>query len=148
MNPDASEPVVVPGVFLSDHVIREMGTGKLTLIGIFGAFNAPSFPLRVHNFWITVFLTNFATGSTGASIVLRVEDTSGLVIASAAATMQFQEGKMNPELMIEMPFCLRAMQIPKSGKYRVVVLCNDGELAKRDFLVNLVSPPSQSQIPS
>lgn len=45
MDPNYSEPLVVPAILCSDLVVREAGTGKLTLAGVFSGWQSP-FPIQ------------------------------------------------------------------------------------------------------
>ena len=143
MEPSDSDPVVIHAVLMSDHVIREAGTNKLTLVGIFSVWNCPGFPFITPPFWITVFMTNFRSGTKATDIVVRLEQKqTGMVLGNAAAHVEFAAGHVTPEAMLEIPFRLNAVLIPQPGAYRIVVLSNDEKIAERPFNANPVNLPT------
>jgi hypothetical protein len=143
MEASDAEPVVIQAVLMSDYVVREAGTNKLTLAGIFSVLNCPGFPFATPPFWITVFLTNFRNGTKEANVVVRLEQKqTGMVLGNAAGRIQFAEGKIAPEVMVEIPFRMNSMFVPQPGNYRVVVLVNDDKVAERAFVVQAVSSPT------
>ncbi|MBI2813382.1 MAG: hypothetical protein HYX71_03780 [Opitutae bacterium] len=147
MDQPESDPVVIQAILLSDHVVREAGTGKLTLVGMFGAWNCPGFPFQTPSFFATAVLSNFQPGTNMINVVLRVEQKqTGLVLVNSAARAQIPEGKITPKDIIEIPFKLPGIVIPQQGEYRVVVLANDEKIGERHFIVNL-APPVQQLLP-
>ena len=78
------EPALAPNIILSDSVIREAGTNKISLIGTFHNVNAPVFPLNIA-FFVTPSISNLRGKLDRLKIAIRVEDkSSSLVVASAA----------------------------------------------------------------
>jgi len=144
-NPD-SEPVVIQAILLSDAVIREAGTGKLTLVGMFSAWNCPGFPFQTPPFCATAILSNFANGTTQINVVVRIEQKqTGLVLASSVARAQIPAGKISHKDIVEIPFKLPGVVIPQEGEYRVVILADDEKLGERHWLARLVPAPSPQQ---
>jgi len=67
MASDAFEAVIAPRIIICDRVIREEGTGKLSLIGCFEGFIGPTFPFLSVPFFAVVAsqtLPPFLTNST------------------------------------------------------------------------------------
>ena len=80
------EPTLVKGIILSDSVIREHGTGKLSLIGCFTTYNFQILPSVAQPFVVTVFLTNLEGRLETFPITVRIEaPDSGHVLASSMA---------------------------------------------------------------
>lgn len=142
MESSNADPKVIAAILLSDNAIREMGTGKLTLVGLFGAWNCPAFPYNTPPFWITVSLTNFPAGTKSANVVVRLEQKqTGLVVGNTAAQIGFPDGKITLNSIIDLPLIMPGVVLPQPGTYRVVVLANDEKLDERAIEVNLASPP-------
>lgn len=138
-----SEPVVIPALMLSDHVVREAGTQKLTLVGIFSAWNCSKFPFPTPRFWVTVFLTNIRTAAA-LNLTVRIEDRqSGHVLASMAAKVEFQDAVLPPNTMVEIPLPVGSMMIPSAGTYRVVALVNDEKISERTFVVTSLTSATE-----
>lgn len=66
------EPVLCPGIIFSDGVIREHGTGKLSLIGSFTAYTFPTVPFVAPPFVVTVLVTNLQGRLERFPIAVRV----------------------------------------------------------------------------
>src|SRR5215211_1879654 len=88
METEAFEAVVAPRIILSDRVIREEGTGKLSLIGCFDGFVGQSFPFQSIPFFVTVTLTNIRSFPKQLDIVVRIETSAGHVMASSQAQVR------------------------------------------------------------
>lgn len=134
-----SEPAVLPFVVLSDAVIREEGTGKLSLIGTFEFFNAPSFPFQCPPFFATVAITNIqmarnaGEGPKEVNINVRIEDpNSGHVFGSATGKVGVLEGKsIDRDAVIQLPLPFPPMTFNAPGKLRVVLNVDNERLADR-----------------
>src|SRR4026209_956277 len=85
METEAFEAVVSPRIILSDRVIREEGTGKISLIGCFDAFISQGFPYQSPPFFVSVALTNIRKFPKQLDIVVRIETPAGHVMASSQA---------------------------------------------------------------
>lgn len=133
---ETAEPVVISAIMMSDHVIREHGTGKLTLVGIFSTWNCPGFPFQTPQFWVTTFLTNIkGLKDKGANIAIRLEDPqTGHVLASLAAKVQFAPEQQIPnEAMLEIPLPVSSMIIHHPGTFRAIALVDNEQIAMRTF---------------
>lgn len=149
MNPE-SEPTLLQFIVVSDLVIREHGTGKISLIGAFDQFNAPSFPFQAPPFFVTMGITNVhlsrAVGEAPKEINVnvRVEDrTSGHVFGNATGKVGVNEGtslSRHATIMITLP--LPAMTFTQPGPITIVVLVDNERLGDRTLLINALSAPT------
>lgn len=131
---DAAEPVAIQAILLSDLVIREAHSNKLSLIGVFNHWNSAGFPFTTAPFWVTVFITNFGPNTSEANITIRFEEPdSGHVIASAKGYVKFKEGAVQKDTMVELPFRINALGLRQQGTYRIVLLANDEKIGERKF---------------
>src|SRR4051812_27796774 len=79
------EPTLIPNINFSDGVIREQGTGKLTLIGTFQHFNVDKFPFQPPPFCVTIVLANLRGRLQGFKVAIRLQEkSSGYVVASSS----------------------------------------------------------------
>lgn len=140
------DPVLIPAVLMSDGVVREQGTGKLTLVGMFTSWFSQGFPYKTPKFWITVSVTNYRN-ITEVTVVIRIEQkASGLVIASAAAAIKFPKPP-EPNVIFEIPFPIDSVTFPQPGDYRIAVLSNDEKIGERVFAVVLRPPVVKPTLP-
>ncbi len=134
-----SEPTPLPFIIFSDSVLREHGTGKVSLIGTFEFFNAPSFPFQSPQFFVTVGVTNVQLSSnTGEgpkeiNINIRVEDPkSGHVFGNATAKVALVEGKaVDREAVITVPVPFPPMIFGEPGPVNVAVSVDNEKIADR-----------------
>src|SRR6266496_709805 len=118
-----TEPLLVPGITLSDMVIKEAGTNKLSLIGCFQRFNFPQFPARTGVWFATVGVTGIRDASS-FNVTARIEVTgSGHVISSTNAFIEVQGlASIPPDAIFEVPLPFNSVSFPKEGQYSIVVL--------------------------
>ena len=144
---DSDEPTVISAIMLSDHAIREAGTNKITLIGIFSIWNSPGFPLRVPLFYITPFITNFREGGEKA-ITIRIENKDRHVLWSMGGKIGFAAGPVRNVAMVDAPIPVQGLTFMEAGRYRIFVIVDGSEIGFRDFnVVPLTAlPPSSPQL--
>ena len=142
-----SEPALTQAIVFSDMVIREHGTGKNTLIGCFGAYNLPKFPIQVPSFFATVLVTNLTADVSEISLTARVENPhNGLVLASTAAKVAFGRPPTRDDVT-EVSVPIYKLGFPAAGLYKVVILVNNEKIGERNLPVNdiraTIQPSSQ-----
>ena len=135
------EPALLNAIMLSDSTIREAGSNKLTLVGIFQVFLAPTFPFQSPSFFVTPFITNFSGRQEEVAVVVRIEEPgSGNVLASASGTLQLAEQDETPEpvdreIVLDFPFPFQNVIFKEAGKYLLKVLVNGEDVGDRSFRV-------------
>ncbi len=139
------EAAVAPRIILSDRVIREEGTGKISLIGCFEAFLAPGFPFGSVPFFVTVGVTNIGGFSSQIDIVLRVETLAGHVIASSQAqlTKKPDTPPIPRHAVIEIVFPFPPVRFDNPGVFNLVCLVSNEILSSRQFEVRSVTASPQ-----
>lgn len=138
MNPE-SEPTALPFVVFSDLIVREEGTGKVSLIGTFEFFNAPSFPFQSPSFFATIAITNVHLSSTQGkpapqiNVNLRIEDPkSGHIFGNATSTVGVREGKtLHREDVIVVPLPIPPMNFQAPGSFKVIVSVDNEKVGER-----------------
>jgi hypothetical protein len=150
MNPE-SEPILLQFIVVSDLVIREQGTGKISMIGAFDLFNAPSFPFQAPPFFVTIGITNIQMSRAAGeppkevNVNVRVEDrTSGHVYGNATGKVGVNEGaslSRDATIMITLP--LPAMTFTQPGLVTIVVHVDNERLGDRRLMINPLSAPTK-----
>ena len=119
----------------SDGVIREHGTGKLSLIGCFTTYNFQMFPIVAPPFVVTVLLTNLEGQLQNFPVTVRVEGAgSGHVLASSMAQLNTDQPVPRTDIF-EIPIAIGAINYTEPGIYKVKVLAQNEELGQRDLTV-------------
>lgn len=142
------EPALVPGIMLSDMVIREHGTGKVTAIGVFHGFLGQGFPLRVPRFFCTVAISNLTAGSDSLTVNARIEMArTSHVIASSTAELKWQNGQLQQNMVLDIPLPFQSVTFPEPGLYKVQILIDGAEAANRHVQVTqLTADPNQTRL--
>jgi hypothetical protein len=130
------EPALVPGITLSDLVIREAGSNKPSLIGCFQAFNFPQFPARSGRFFATISITNLGGKIEELNATCRLEVAgTGHVVSSTSVKVQFapENPQLNPRVSIDISipfmnvfpvFLFHAMKDLPRAPFKNVPACN------------------------
>jgi len=147
METDTFEAVVAPRIILSDRVIREDGTGKLSLIGCFDAFISQDFPFQSVPFFASVAITNITGFPKQLNIVLRIETPEGHVVASSQ--VQLTKKPDAPQIprhgVIDVIFPFATVRFDSPGVFDLICLVSNEVIAKRQFEVKpLTSSPQQT----
>jgi len=130
------EPALCSGIILSDSVIREEGTGKMSLIGCFTVWNAQQFPLLVAPFYVTALLTNLRGNVEQIHVTVRLENPqNGHVLTSVSGNMRPGEHTFDPNEVFEIPFPIKSVAFPSAGMYAVIVLVDNEAIGKRAIAV-------------
>jgi len=129
------EPTLIKGIILSDSVIREHGTGKLSLIGCFTTYNFPILPSVAQPFVVTVLLTNLEGRLQDFPITVRIEAPgSGHVLASSMAQLNTDKEVPRTDIF-EVAIGIGPINYFEPGVYKVKVLAGNEDMGDRDLTV-------------
>src|SRR6266571_6240523 len=142
------EPALSPLIVLSDLVVIEQGTGKISLIGSFDRFTVPQVPFRIGRFYATVGITNLRGPFTELNVTVRIEiPDSGHVVHSASQKVEFTGAQpaITPSTVVNFAIPIIGATFPQAGRYAVVALLNNDEIGRRYVEVSIItaspSPP-------
>jgi hypothetical protein len=141
------EAVIAPRIILSDRVIREEGTRKVSLIGCFEAFISQTFPFQSVPFFVTVGLTNITGFPNQVDVVLRMESAAGHVFASSQAQLSKRPDApaIPRNAIIEIVFPFPTVRFDAPGWFEVVCLVSNEVLARRQFEVRPLTAVEQAE---
>ncbi|QSR85795.1 hypothetical protein MacB4_05035 [Methylacidimicrobium sp. B4] len=137
------EPVLCPAIVLSDLVVREKGTEKLSLVNSFGQLRLPKFPFPTPPFFITVWLTHLRGRVSRLDIATRVEEPkSGHVLASASGQIQFPEEAppFDEQAVLDLPIPMPPFLVPQPAFYSIVILVNGEKVGERSLPILSSAP--------
>jgi hypothetical protein len=125
-------------MLLCDHTIREAGTGKVSLIGVFENISAARFPV-VHRALSVYAKLGDAEGEYAIRLeLLRLED--GHVVAQGALRAAFAD-RMTPGELI---FALDNLALDRPGRYEFRLYANDRFVAGKSFTVVQAGPAASA----
>jgi hypothetical protein len=123
-------------MLLCDHTIREAGTGKVSLIGVFENISAARFPV-VHRALSVYAKLGDAEGEYAIRLeLLRLDD--GHVVAQGALRAAFAD-RMTPGEII---FALENLGLDRPGRYEFRLYADDRFVAAKSFTVVQAGPPA------
>jgi hypothetical protein len=122
------EPVVY-SVLFADKIITE-NNGKKCLIGVFGAFNLPTFPMAVSPWFIYIGMTNLL-GHYNFSISLSNDNTDSPLF-QAKGEIDSEDPKRDVEIIIP----LEKLTFLNSGNHTLALLIDGTLVATRILRVN------------
>jgi hypothetical protein len=130
------------GIMFSDMVIREQGTGKLSLIGVFTQLNAPGFPFTTPPVYVTAFLSNFQGKIDSIDVTIRLEETKSAHVLGSVhgkVTINPEAPPLEKHVVIELPVQIPPTSVPQQGTYFVVVLVDGTEIKRRALMIRAMT---------
>lgn len=115
-------------MIICDQIIREEGTKKISLLGLFNRIHAKSFPCYHSKLHIYIALTDF---EGQAECELKFSESSGNEIIKLAGPIKFPDRLT----VVEMEFCMNNLPIPKPGIYHFDFMINTEIIGHRKFKV-------------
>lgn len=128
---------VLNAMLVCDQAIREEGSAKVSLIGIFENVNAESFPVLHPSFAVYVKLVD-AIGEYRISLLL-LHLRTGKELGSGGATVDIPDRMQVAEFV----FPLRNVIFPEAGVYEFRLFANDKYLGSKTFRVLSRSAPAE-----
>lgn len=117
-------------MIICDQVIREEGTKKISLVGLFNTIHAKSFPCVHPKMHIYIALTEF-TGV--ANCELKFSDEANQIITQLKGPMNFPD-----KLAIaEINFQINNLPLPKPGLYHFDFFVEGQLMCHRKFMVQV-----------
>jgi hypothetical protein len=123
-------------MLLCDQTIREAGTGKVSLIGVFENISAAQFPV-LHRALSVYAKLGDAEGEYAIRLELvRLDDTH--VVAKGALKAAFADRMTAGELI----FALENIPFDRPGRYEFRLYADDRFVAGKSFTVVAAAPPA------
>ena len=128
--PGSKPPPVCKAILLCDQVIRDLQTGRASLIGIRAGFLIARVPGRTRP--VTAFL-QLIEGVGSYVLTVEVHDLSADEVIARAETVEITFGNRleKQEVVIEVP----PLPVKNTGLYDFVVLANGKEVDRQQFKV-------------
>jgi len=126
---------ILNAMLICDQTIREELTGKISVIGIFGAIQSSRFPVYHHSLSIYANLGD-AQGSYRLRLELLRADTMQ-AIGRAETTVEVRDRMLPAEFV----FDLRQLVFDRPGRYQFELYANDESVGSRSFQVLLDAIP-------
>ena len=114
---------------ICDQIIREEGTKKLSLVGLFNRIQAKKFPCVHSKLHVYLAITDYI-GETNCELIF--SDSDGREIVKLAGPIKFPDRLS----VIEMNFGMNNIPLPQSGMYHFDFKINGILLGHRKFKVD------------
>ena len=122
-------PPKCKAILLCDQVIIDSLTGKPSVIGIFGGFNAPSFPGQTAPFTAFLQLTD-GIGEYQITIEILDLQEEAVIARAQGPPINFPDRAMKMNCFIAVP----PLPLAHAGRYDFVVLADGQEIDRQQFL--------------
>jgi hypothetical protein len=142
------KPTVVPSIILSEKIIREAGTGKLSIINAFQKFIGPTFPFVVPPFAVTVSINQFTGKLDKLKLALAIQDEAGKDIVPAVEAEVGTEAEVSPDEIFEFSFPIPPCEFTAPGNYQVIFRVGNEVAGKRTLPILQASGPVPQANPS
>lgn len=121
---------VVLSINVCDTIIRDERTKKVSLVGLFNAIHASTFPTVHPSMCVYIALTN---GHGKCKLDVRFNRASdNQIIAGMEGEIEF----INPLQVVELNIELHGLRFEKAGEHHVEIFCDGYPIGCRKFLVN------------
>jgi hypothetical protein len=121
------KPVLL-AMIICDQILREEGTKKISLLGIFNRVSSKTFPCIHPRLHIFVSVTEY---EGQADCVLKFSDSTGKEIVQLKGPLEFPDKLA----VIEMNFCLNNVPLPNAGIYHFDFIMDNEIIGHRKFKV-------------
>lgn len=118
-------------MIICDQIIREEGTRKISLLGLFNRISSKGFPCVHSRMHVYVAVTNY---EGQADCELKFTDTSGKEIVKFSAPLNFP----NKLAVVEMNFCMNNIPLPSAGMYHFDFIINGELIGHRKFKIEQI----------
>jgi hypothetical protein len=122
------KPIVL-SINICDTIIRDETTKKVSLIGLFNAIKANTFPSTHPLFHVYVALTNGHGPYKTTLRIVNIKDNEVIINIDGDLNVD------SPLQVIELNIGLQGLRFKGPGKYSVQVLCGGEPIGSRDFMV-------------
>jgi hypothetical protein len=149
------KPALSPAIIFSEKIIREAGTGKLSVIISFQKFIGPTFPFAVPPFVVTVSIGQLSGKLEKLKLAVEIVNETGEAIIPPVTAEVGTENEVSPDEIFEFSFPIPPCQFAAPGMHDVIFLIGDVIAGKRTLPViqsepfppqaQAATPPSDSQ---
>jgi hypothetical protein len=146
MSEPAAEAKPLPrckAILLCEKVIVDRVTGQSSIIGILDAFRLTAYPGRMRPFNAFLQLVD-GIGKYHVVVEIHYLQMDRMIARSAGFGIDFPQRLCRLAVTIPIP----AMELRYPGRYDVVVLANDQEIDRQQFIALEARPRAQGESPS
>lgn len=147
-----TRPLVSPAIIFSEKVIREAGTGKLSIINCFHRFYGREFPFAVPPFVVSVSFSGLRGNLQNLKLAVEVLDPNGTAIIPPVTTDVSSDADLNPEETFEISFLLPSLEFHTPGIHKVIFRVGEEIAGQRSlpamFPPNAAPPPATDKAPA
>ncbi|MEP6811341.1 MAG: hypothetical protein ABI992_13940 [Chthoniobacterales bacterium] len=141
------KPVVGPAIWFSEMVIRDGGTGKLSLINCFQRFFAPSFPFAAPSFFVTVSFSGLKGKVEKLKLSVEMVNEEGKLVLEPVTTEVATQTETEPDESFELSFFIGSCEFEKPGSHRVIFKIDDKIMGER-ALPGAILPQAPVPLPT
>ncbi|MEP6698467.1 MAG: hypothetical protein ABJB09_01935, partial [Verrucomicrobiota bacterium] len=111
--PMENKPTLCPAIFFSEKIIREAGSGKLTIINSFQSFNGPQFPFAAPPFIVTATFTDLSGKIERLKASVELVDEEGKALIEPIAGDFGSDREVMPDDVFDLSFFVPSCSFEK-----------------------------------
>ena len=139
------KPALCPAIFFSEKVIREAGSGKLSIINSFQSFNGHNFPFAAPPFIVTASFNNLSGKLDRLKASVELLDADGKAMGPPITGEFGSDREVLPDDIFDLSFLVPSVSFEKEGAYRILFRIGDDILGQRALPARLIRRPEGDQ---
>ena len=140
-NGEQNKPGLCPAISFSEKVIREAGSGKLSIINSFQSFNGPQFPFAAPPFIVTASFSNLSGKLERVKASVEVLDADGKPVGAPISGEFGSDREVLPDDIFDLSFLVPSISFEKEGVYQILFRIGDDLLGQRALPARLIQRP-------
>ena len=141
-----NKPSLCHAIFFSENIIREAGSGKLSIINSFHSFYGPEFPFAAPPFIVTAAFTNLSGKLDRLQVSVVVVDEENEALIQPIAGEFGSDRDVAQDDVFDLSFLVPSCSFEKAGVYQVLFRIGDEVLGRRSLPARLM--PSTNTAPA
>ena len=125
-------------IFFSEKIIREAGTGKLSIINSFQSFYGPQFPFAAPPFVVTAAFTNLSGKLERLKVSVELVDEKNEALIEPVTGEFGSDREVTPDDVFDLSFLVPSCAFEKAGIYRVLFRIGEDILGERSLPARLI----------
>ena len=144
-NGDQQKPALCAAIFFSEKVIREAGSGKLSIINAFQSFYGKQFPFAAPPFIVTVSFNNLSGKLERLKASVEVLDVDGKAMGPPISGEFGSDREVLPDDIFDLSFMVPSCSFEKEGCYQILFRIGDQLLGQRALPARLIEQPEPAK---
>ncbi len=141
-----NKPTLCPAIIFSETVIRDAGSGKLSIINAFQSFYGPEFPFAAPPFIVTAAFMNLSGKLDRLKVSVELVDEKNEALTPLITGEFGSDREVVPDDVFDLSFFVPSCSFEREGVYRVLFRIGENVLGERSLPARLI--PATNAMPA